>query len=164
MNSLIKNISKITNLKNNIEIFKLLANTNFVLDKTLYKKEINNYTRSFLEHKKNEFIAMIICWGPNSISPIHDHNCECYYKVLEGKITEKRFIEDSNKLLPISNITLENNSVGHINDNMGVHLMENPTNDFVYTFHLYIPPYDSCNIYPFLNDISKKEKIPYPLP
>ncbi|VVU94590.1 Cysteine dioxygenase type I [seawater metagenome] len=161
MNSLIKNVGKIVKMRSNKEIFRLLANANFPLKKDLCKKKSNSYTRNILQNIKNEYILMVICWAPHSKSPIHDHNCQCFYKVLEGSIVEKRYIEDGKKLTKISKTSLGNGSIGHINDDLGVHLMENITNDYVYTLHLYIPPYETCNIYPSVDDLSQKKSILY---
>jgi len=38
------------------------------------------------------YTLMVLCWNPQSVSPVHDHPCEgCFVRVLSGAIQETRY-------------------------------------------------------------------------
>lgn len=77
------------------------------------------------------------------------------------------------QLTEIGRTTLHENGVCYINDNLGLHRVENVSNtDVAVSLHLYCPPFDSCGVYnkatgkrtkcpvTFWSKYGKREKIP----
>lgn len=104
-----------------------------------------NYRKLFLNISKNKyyrhklynnniFELIIIKWDKNSNSPIHDHpSIGCLMYVIEGELTEKRYINNN-----IKKYILKNNSFSFIHNKMGKHLIF--ANIESYSLHLYFLP------------------------
>ncbi|PSN36272.1 Cysteine dioxygenase type 1 [Blattella germanica] len=122
------------------------------------------YTRNLVDEGNGKFNLMILCWGEGHGSAIHDHaDAHCFMKVMQGSLAEVRFefpkdgqpdttmIEDENEdsgLKEIARTRLNLNEVCYINDSLGLHRIENPSNiDPAVSLHLYCPPFDSCNVF-----------------
>jgi cysteine dioxygenase len=110
----------------------------------------NRYTRHLVAHDEN-FTVLLLCWNKKQRSPIHDHSgSSCWVKVLEGAITERRFIQPTpdSALEEIGCATVPTGGVCYINDSQGLHEMANESDqDLVVTLHVYSPPYYYCNAY-----------------
>jgi len=125
---------------------------------------------------------MIICWNEGQSSTIHDHaDSHCFMKVLKGRLNEIKYNwpeerceselistlapkcigdyqnEDGvceKELEEISRSEMNTNEVFYINDNIGLHRVENASNtDVAVSLHLYCPPFDSCSIF---NKVGKR--------
>lgn len=117
---------------------------------------------------------MILCWGEQHSSAIHDHaDSHCFMKMLKGQLTEIRYAwpkDDKSldvtpdadiaafdgkgdayngaKIDEIGRSTMETNGVCYINDNLGLHRVENPSHtEAAVSLHLYCPPYEECSIF-----------------
>ncbi|RXG71061.1 Cysteine dioxygenase type 1 [Armadillidium vulgare] len=96
---------------------------------------------------------MLVCWGPSHQSTIHDHsNAHCFMKTLDGYLEEVRYAwpEDENdEMLKVTGTTtLKPNDVAYINDSLGLHRVQNPSDiDGAVSLHIYSPPFDSCQIF-----------------
>lgn len=89
---------------------------------------------------KNEHLKMVLIrWEPGDISKIHGHAIGgCVFKVLHGKIVEKRFsVENKYKLL--SESTYHKDHISYIDDIMGLHCVGNPYSNPAVTLHMYTP-------------------------
>lgn len=53
----------------------------------------------------------------------------------------------------------DSNDVSYINDFMGYHKVENPTNSLAKTLHLYCPPFQKCKIWLDPNQASATSKV-----
>ena len=149
MEEVIKNISQIVkkSLNDNTEIFKLtniledLNETQILEIKKKCIKPTEGYSRNvFIKNK--DFELVLICWAPDSSSPIHNHESSyCFYRILTSFIDEIRYKKISNKkLIPYSNIRHRKNSIFYIDDKDGVHKMINNSNDHGFSIHIYSPP------------------------
>ncbi|KAM3955620.1 cysteine dioxygenase type 1 [Aphomia sociella] len=50
------------------------------------------YTRNLVDAGNGAFNIMILCWGTNHASPIHDHaDSHCFMKLLSGSLEEVRY-------------------------------------------------------------------------
>lgn len=117
------------------------------------------YTRNLVDEGNGRFNLMVICWGEGHGSAIHDHaNAHCVMKILQGKLSETTYAmpsdnedetsSETQKLRETGISTLDLNEITYINDNIGLHRVENPsTVDTAVSLHLYSPPYSKCNIF-----------------
>ncbi|XP_061391356.1 cysteine dioxygenase type 1 [Musca vetustissima] len=127
------------------------------------------YTRNLVDAGNGKFNLMILCWGEGHGSTIHDHSdSHCFMKMLKGELTETRYTwpenttaEDHLDAIPedgefeyhdalqvIGQRTMGLNDVAYINDNLGLHRVENPSHsDTAVSLHLYCPPFDTCSMF-----------------
>ncbi|GMT30424.1 hypothetical protein PFISCL1PPCAC_21721, partial [Pristionchus fissidentatus] len=114
------------------------------------------YTRNLVHRGNGKFNLLILCWGPNACTNVHDHpGASCFVKVLKGDLMETKFNfpEDGadRRLAPLVKIdeeTCKENEVTFIDDSMGVHRMENPSHsEPAVSLHLYCPPYAECSMF-----------------
>ena len=83
--------------------------------------------------------VVLIHWKPGKYSNVHGHPAGgCVFRVLHGKIEEKRFTPDSNSdLLAVS--TYERGGMGYIDDQMAYHAVGNPFSTSAISLHVYTP-------------------------
>jgi len=133
------------------------------------------YTRNLVDAGNDKFNLMILCWNEGQSSTIHDHaDSHCFMKVLKGGLREIKYNwpdansgsdiistlepkcignyqndeECEKELQEISRSEMNTNEVFYINDNIGLHRVENSSNtDVAVSLHLYCPPFDSCSIF-----------------
>ncbi|XP_054281090.1 cysteine dioxygenase type 1 [Macrosteles quadrilineatus] len=118
------------------------------------------YTRNLVDKGNDKFNLMILCWNEGQGSLIHDHaNAHCFMKMLQGQLSEIRFEwpkdeetiptqAQPNKMVEISRTTLHQNEVCYINDELGLHRVENPSHsDVAISLHLYCPPFNQCAVF-----------------
>ncbi|ALC41732.1 CG5493 [Drosophila busckii] len=118
------------------------------------------YTRNLVDFGNGRFNLLILCWGEGVSSSVHDHaDSHCFMKMLKGDLREKRYkyphrteeqlgnIADD-QLVETGETPMALNDVAYINDNLGLHRVENPSHaDTSVSLHLYCPPFDSCSIF-----------------
>lgn len=150
----------------------------------------HRYTRNLVDEGNGKFNLLILCWGEGHSSAIHDHaDSHCFMKMLQGELCEVRYAwpkghPQNNKmelnpteiianteneeeyaceeLQEISRSTLETNGVCYINDNLGLHRVENASNtDCAVSLHLYCPPFDSCSVFNKKNGQSSKCQVTF---
>ncbi|XP_073845625.1 cysteine dioxygenase type 1 isoform X2 [Musca autumnalis] len=127
------------------------------------------YTRNLVDAGNGKFNLMILCWGEGHGSTIHDHSdSHCFMKMLKGELMETRFtwpenttaedhldsiaegeeFEYHDALQVLGQRTMGLNDVAYINDNLGLHRVENPSHsDTAVSLHLYCPPFDTCSMF-----------------
>jgi hypothetical protein len=89
---------------------------------------------------QNELLKVVLIhWKPGKYSDIHGHPAGgCVFKVLHGRIEEKRYTPDTKaKLLAVS--TYERGSMGYIDDHMAYHAVGNPFDSAAVSLHVYTP-------------------------
>ncbi|GFR88636.1 cysteine dioxygenase [Elysia marginata] len=125
----------------------------------------NRYTRNLVDEGNGKFNLMILCWNEAQGSGIHSHaNSHCFLKVLDGTVKEELFYwpehnnqtnnsgdenaertentddnsEQSSGMQKWADNQLMKNECGYINDDIGLHRVENPSHvDKAVTLHLY---------------------------
>lgn len=131
------------------------------------------YTRNLVDAGNGKFNLMILCWGEQHSSAIHDHaDSHCFMKMLRGQLTEVKYAwpqdrnaicnpdadigqyensedeYDGDKLEELGRKTLDTNGVCYINDNLGLHRVENPSpTEPAVSLHLYCPPFQECSVF-----------------
>lgn len=117
------------------------------------KFQPDRYTRNLVDGGNGKFNLMILCWAESQGSSIHNHtNSHCMMKCLQGKLIETRYawptVNQEEPMHIIARGELSEGQVAYINDAIGLHRVENPSHtETSVTLHLYIPPYDHCNIF-----------------
>lgn len=112
-----------------------------------------HYTRNLIV-REARFELMVLCWGPDQASPIHNHEGQdCWMAVLDGEIEEARFeMPDPRVSGPLQSkgaLRFQAGQVAFIRDEMGLHLVRPwpPSGAASVTLHLYSMPYEDCNCY-----------------
>ena len=123
-------------------IGNLLKNSNTISkDKYLQEFKYNHLENTYAKQivHRNEIYSMeVISWGSNSKSPIHNHTeYGCFMKVLDGSLMEYLY---NPELKFIKETRLEPHGVSYINNDIGVHSIENKNKlDMSYSLHIYFP-------------------------
>lgn len=105
------------------------------------------YTRNLIHEEPGVFSLMLLCWNPGSASPCHDHNgSECFMRLLDGSLLETRHTSTAETTtVTATTHEMKNGDVLFINDRLGRHSMQNPSQTLTATsLHLYLPPYRTC--------------------
>lgn len=104
-------------------------------------------TERFLKNPKTSHVlvqneklkVVLIHWVPGKFSSIHGHaQGGCVFKVLKGRLQEKRYTPDeAQQLLAVSNF--ENQGMAYIDDEMAYHAVGNPFDQPAISLHAYTP-------------------------
>ena len=136
--------------------------TNEDYQKYALKLDKNQYTRNLIKNSPY-FTLMLLVWPPLIASPVHDHGgSECWLRVIKGSL-EERFYEkpqykNSAIKLRFSEVH-KSDDVCFINDDQGLHSINNPLNDiWSISLHCYVPGYESCNAFFDINNAEKGKK------
>lgn len=109
--------------------------------------ETGGYTRN-LVHRCADYELLLLCWGEDQASPIHDHAGQsCWMAVLEGEIEEVQFRRGGTGLAARAPQPLAKGSVGFIEDDIGLHLIRPREGWRGISLHLYAQPIDRCEVY-----------------
>ncbi|KAJ2364684.1 hypothetical protein IW150_006414 [Coemansia sp. RSA 2607] len=116
--------------------------------------EGTRYTRNLVDDGNGKYNLLILVWGENQSSPIHDHaGSHCMMKLLAGELDEDLFAwpkhdtKDSGLKLKRT-APLKTNSVAYMHDNIGLHRIGNPSSkNKAVSLHLYSPPYNMCKTF-----------------
>lgn len=122
--------------------------------------EDKKYTRNLVATDGKTFTLLLLCWNPSKGSPVHDHSgSQCLLRVIAGQLREVLYapvskIDSLDRPLVVRESHLiASPSVTLMNDAIGLHKVENPTDQPAVTLHLYIPPYSECHC--FLDETNK---------
>lgn len=119
---------------------------NFNLDEHLFPLPARSEKKRFLLEKNEDWELVLMIWGPDSKSPIHDHGgSSCWARLLKGHLTEKTFFKQN--LLLVFEANLELHKINFVDKDEGVHQLTNSSNEMAYTIHLYSKPLGLCNVY-----------------
>ena len=121
----------------------------------------NYYTRNLI-HKDTDFELMVICWPPNTSAPIHGHEGEkCWARVQEGQLQICNYEEISSDPLDLNMIQRLSCSPGFLDGPADIHSVENLSDKFATSLHVYAKPYDACDIYDTDNGKIERMKLSY---
>ena len=125
------------------------------------------YTRNLL-YTDEKFELIAICWNKGHVTPIHDHaGSLCWMAVVQGVMGEEQFElkpskDDSTfELKSKRKITYHPGEIGHITDEIGVHIIRNVSTGPSITLHIYAPPIKSCLYYESLLSRAKKRELSF---
>lgn len=128
------------------------------------------YTRNLIDVGNSRFELMLLGWGEDQFSSIHDHaGSHCFMKVLDGGVEESLYhwpdkTEDNNNNSKNNDNFNDNNNksdcgmklkkprevhtegILYINDSIGLHRIGNPNlTKKAVTMHIYSPPITECH-------------------
>ncbi|XP_003382794.1 PREDICTED: cysteine dioxygenase 1-like [Amphimedon queenslandica] len=110
----------------------------------------HKYTRNLVDTGNDRYNLILICWGEGQGSCIHDHSgSQCVMKIMSGKLRETLFQmpkrEGQSEMTVKEYRDYAKDEVAHINDDIGLHRVENPSHaDTAVSLHLYFPPIKVC--------------------
>ncbi|KAJ2829790.1 hypothetical protein IWW50_000643 [Coemansia erecta] len=114
-------------------------------------KEGTRYTRNLVDDGNGKYNLLILVWGEEQESPIHDHSgSHCMMKLLDGRLDEELFIQpsDGGPLEKKHTMPLSVDSVAYMHDRIGLHRIGNPSkSEKAVSLHLYSPPYNMCKTF-----------------
>eukprot|EP00834_Sanchytrium_tribonematis_P003332 NODE_125_length_17255_cov_0.877827.p10 type:complete len:194 gc:universal NODE_125_length_17255_cov_0.877827:141-722(+) len=109
------------------------------------------YTRNLVDDGNDYYNVLILCWGPNHYSPIHDHaNSHCLMKVLDGELAEHLYNSpnEETEMTEKRCLTLQKDETTYIHDKIGIHKVGNPsTTRGAISLHIYSPPIKVCTTF-----------------
>ena len=122
------------------------------------------YTRNVV-YRDNKFEMLLLCWKIGHKSPIHDHNgSSCWMKILQGTAEERTYSyikENQNfkNIKLINQSTLSATNYVYIDDEVGIHQVENTGKTNLITLHIYAKPIGTCLRYEFDRDLTSKAEF-----
>ena len=124
-------------------------------------RDDGHYTRNLI-HRDRDFEIMVICWPPNTSAPIHGHEGEkCWARVQDGNLQICNYEEVSSDPLELNMLQELSCSPGFLDGPADIHSVENVSNSFSTSLHVYAKPYDACDIYNVDNRSIERKKLSY---
>ena len=124
-------------------------------------REDSHYTRNLI-HRDSDFEIMVICWPPNTSAPIHGHEGEkCWARVQDGNLQICNYEEISSDPLKLNMLQELSCSPGFLDGPADIHSVENITDEFATSLHVYAKPYDECDIYDMEKGTIDRTKLSY---
>ena len=124
-------------------------------------REDSHYTRNLI-HRDSDFEIMVICWPPNTSAPIHGHEGEkCWARVQDGNLQICNYEEISSDPLKLNMLQELSCSPGFLDGPADIHSVENITDEFATSLHVYAKPYDACDIYDMEKGTINRTKLSY---
>lgn len=113
------------------------------------KSEPGRYTRNLVDEGNGKFNLMVLCWSGDVKSSIHDHaDAHCVMRALSGELTEVRYDWPDGQTMRLKGEkTLIAGDVAYINNEIGLHRVENRSPDVAVSLHLYSPPFQACYMF-----------------
>lgn len=132
------------------------------------------YTRNLVDEGNGRFNLMLLAWGEGMGSSIHDHaDSHCCMKILEGELKESMYDwpeengrdepDDSGEGMKKKSCRiLMEGKVAYINDSIGLHRIENPSDSSrAVSLHVYSPPFDECQSFDERSGKKNKVKVTF---
>ena len=123
------------------------------------------YTRNLVDDGNDYYNVLILCWGPNHQSPIHDHaNSHCLMKVLDGELEEIMYNAptDTEEMTEKRKLKLTLDKTTYIHDKIGIHKVGNPSStQGAVSLHIYSPPIKICRTFTAQGAARKSGNCPF---
>lgn len=106
------------------------------------------YKRNLI-FRNEDYEILLLCWKAGQKSQIHDHAPNgCLTKVLQGELTEKRYILDEFDNLNLSKTNvLSTWAISYIDNSVAYHSIGNQGNENAVSLHIYVPSNHIATIY-----------------
>ena len=147
-------IGKVSEYLNNYSI----SNKN--LDDYVHFKD-EKYCRNLI-YKEDDFEILLVCWKAGQVAPIHGHEGEkCWARVQDGNLQICNYEEISSKPLKLNMVQELSCAPGFLDGPADIHSVENITEEFATSLHVYAKPYDACDIYDIEKGTIDRIKLSY---
>ena len=123
----------------------------------------NYYSRNLI-YRNNQYEALFLCWQPQNISSIHNHaGQDCWVKILQGTCEEKLYIinQQNQHLKLLSSSISQEGTYAYINDDIGLHSIQNIGENKMINLHIYSNPIEICFAYNLNNNEKKLVQTKY---
>ncbi|RKP07546.1 RmlC-like cupin domain-containing protein, partial [Thamnocephalis sphaerospora] len=120
----------------------------------------HRYTRNLVDDGNGKFNLLVLAWGEQHQSAIHDHSgSHCVMKLLDGELEESQYAwpeeaygptehADHNPMELMKSTVYQRDQVTYIHDRIGLHRVGNPSyQQGAVSLHLYTPPFDMCRTF-----------------
>ena len=145
------------------EVSNYLQNL-IINDKSLKKYTFlskKKYTRNLI-HREKDFEILLICWPPNIDAPIHGHEGEkCWARVEQGTLQICNYKEITKDPLKLTLLNKFSCDPGFLDGPADIHSVENISDSFSTSLHIYAKPYDACDIYSLDKGSIERKKLSY---
>ncbi len=97
----------------------------------------------------NEHVEIdVLSWKPSRSCKIHDHpENGCLLRVMENYLIENIYINENNKPKFVETKQLNVNQISYKAGNKYLHNIDNPSDNYSITLHVYSPPNYKLNYY-----------------
>jgi len=124
-------------------------------------RDETNYTRNLI-HREKDFEIMLVCWPPHVSAPIHGHEGEkCWARVQTGQLKICNYVEVNRNPLKLEKIQELECAPGFLDGPADIHSVENLSDEFATSLHVYAKPYDACEIFNLEKGIIQRAKMDY---
>lgn len=104
--------------------------------------------------------ALVTCWQPGSMSPIHDYQLQQgWVKVLKGSLELEYFDISKGTAQLYGNRVINEGKYVYLNDGMGYHRFINNSNSKTVAIHLYCDKIEKWNEFDPSNGIVKEVEV-----
>ena len=105
---------------------------------------------------------MVVCWPPKISAPIHGHEGEkCWARVEDGELQISNYEKVSSNPLELIKTKQRSCLPGYLDGPAEIHSVENLTNEFATSLHVYARPYDACDVYDLEKGTVNRLKLGY---
>jgi len=102
------------------------------------------YTRNLVDDGNGEFNLLVLAWGKDHQSSIHDHaGSHCVMKILDGELNESQYNwpdASQTEMIEAKRTIYTRDEVTYISDKIGLHRVANRSGTNALSLHLYTPP------------------------
>jgi len=120
-----------------------------------------SYTRICLERTR-KFELLLLCWEPNSETPIHGHDGQqCWVKQVLGDVEEVLYSCTDSAPCPESRAILEPGDLTYMSKTSGYHMLRNKCRHRAMTLHLYVKPINHCEVFDFESSSFEEREMVY---
>lgn len=109
----------------------------------------DKYTRNCLK-RTEDYELLLLGWEPNQITPIHYHDQkDCWVHIVKGDFEELLYLYDqeSNEMEFVKETQADAGATTFMHDRMGLHSLQNKSEERAISLHLYVKPIESCLVW-----------------
>lgn len=150
-----KDIKNLLDLENKI-YKKLRTNKNLYSAVNILSRYNGEDWKEYVKLSDNTYVKNLVCkniffeifilsWNSNQKSPIHNHAKNgCLMKILYGKLEQELY---SKNVKLIEKQIVDTSNISYIDNNIGLHSINNNNNKPAVSLHIYSPPNYKTQVY-----------------
>ena len=139
------------------ELLKKLSLTDADISPYTFFKP-GGYARNLIYHDA-KFEALLLCWGPGHVSPVHGHEGEkCWMRVVQGTLEftnyKDKSLQNPDDLVVISTMA---GGPGFVDGPAYIHKVAHVGSQPAMSLHLYARPFAQCDVYD--TEVKKRRRV-----